>query len=90
MAAAVLNCEEPGKVETAEVLKNAESAIALMSTVCEAIKKHRWDEAEELLQRMQSMVHQLRVDVRDERLPLDPPGIGTLEGQDDSRRDGKR
>ena len=85
MAAAVLNCEEPGKVETAEVLKNAESAIALMSTVCEAIKKHRWDEAEELLQRMQSMVHQLRVDVRDERLR-----VGIPERQDDSRRDGSR
>jgi hypothetical protein len=72
------------------VLENAESAFALMGTACEAVKGRRWDEAEEMLKRMQSMVHQLRVDVRDERLPSHSPGIGTHEGQDDSRRDGSR
>jgi hypothetical protein len=83
MVGAVLNGSEPGKVETTELLEKAESAFALMDTACEAVKEHRWDEAEEMLKRMQSMVHQLRVDVRDERLPLHPPGIGT----NDSRRD---
>ena len=44
------------------MLKNAESAFALMDTACEAVKRHCWDEAEEMLRRVQSMVHQLRVD----------------------------
>ena len=78
METAVLNGNNPGKVETTEqMLKNAESAFALMGTACEAVKGHCWDEAEEMLRRIQSMVHQLRVDVRDERLPLDPTGIGS-------------
>jgi hypothetical protein len=34
------------------------------------------------------MVHQLRVDVRDDPLPLERLGIETPEGQDDSRGDG--
>ena len=91
MEATVLNGNNPGKVETTEqMLKNAESAFALMGTACEAVKECRWDEAEEMLKRIQSMVHQLRVYVRDERLPLEPLGIGIPEGSDDSRRDGSR
>ena len=88
----MLNGNRPGKFETSElVLKNAESAFALMGTACEAVKGHRWDEAEEMLKRMQSMVHQLRVDVRDERLPSDTTRYSEhTEGQDDSRRDGSR
>ena len=74
----MLNGKNPGKVETNELmLKNAEGAFALMGTACEAVKECRWDEAEEMLRRVQSMVHQLRVDVRDERIPLDPTGIGS-------------
>jgi hypothetical protein len=85
----VLNGNQPGKVGTSGlVLENAESTSALMRTVCNALKEHRWNEAEEMLRSIQSMVHRLRVDVRDERLPSDPPGIETHEGQDDSRRDG--
>jgi NifU-like protein involved in Fe-S cluster formation len=61
-----------------------------MGTACEAVKGHRWEEAEEMLKRIQSMVHQLRVHVRDESLPLERLSIGTPEGQDDSRRDGSR
>ena len=83
----MLNGTESGKVEIAELLKNAERAFGLMGTACEAINGHRWDEAEEMLKRIQSMVHQLRVDVRDERLPLEPLGIGIPERHDDSRRD---
>ena len=91
MEAAVLNGNNPGKVETTEqMLKDAESAFALMRTAGEAVKGHRWDEAEEMLRKIQGIVHQLRVYVRDERLPLEPLGIGTPEGSDDSRRDGSR
>jgi len=75
----MLNGTESGKVEIAELLKNAERAFGLMGTACEAINGHRWDEAEEMLKSIQSMVHQLRVDVRDERLPLEPLGIGIPE-----------
>jgi len=85
----MLKGNESGKVETIELLKNAERAFGLMGTACEAINGHRWDEAEEMLKSIQSMVHQLRVYVRDERLPLEPLGIGTPEGSD-SRRDGSR
>jgi len=81
----MLDGNESVKVETTELLQNAERAFGLMGTACEAVKGHRWDEAEEMLKRLQSMVHQLRVDVRDERL-----GVGIPEGQDDSRRDGSR
>jgi hypothetical protein len=89
METAVLDGIRPGKVETTEqMLKDAEGAFALMGTACEAVKGHRWDEAEEMLRRIQGIVHQLRVDVRDERLPLEPLGIGTPERSDDSRRDG--
>ena len=88
----MLNGNNPDKVETIEqmLIKDAESAFALMRTAGEAVKGHRWDEAEEMLKRIQSMVHQLRVYVRDERLPLEPLGIGIPEGQNDSRRDGSR
>lgn len=79
----MINGNKTVQAETTELLKNAECAFDLMGTACEAINGHRWDEAEELLKRIQSMVHQLRVDVRDERL-----GVGIPEGQDDSRRDG--
>jgi len=80
METAVLNGNRPAKIETTEqMLKNAESAFALMGTACEAVKERRWDEVEEMLRRIQSMVHQLRVDVRDERLPLEPLGIGIPE-----------
>ena len=89
--AAVLIGNKPSTIGVSEViLKNAEGAFALMGMACEAVKDRRWDEAEEILKKMQSMVHQLRVDVRDERLPSDPPGIETHEGQNDSRRDGSR
>ena len=64
----MLDGNESVKVETTELLQNAERAFGLMGTACEAVKGHRWDEAEEILKRLQSMVHQLRVDVRDERL----------------------
>jgi hypothetical protein len=75
METAVLNGNEPGKVETSElVLKSAESAIALMGTACKAVQELRWNEADEILRRIQSIVHQLRVEVRNERLPLDPTG----------------
>jgi len=84
----MLNGNKSGKVEITALLKDAERAFGLMGTACEAINGHRWDEAEEMLKRIQSMVHQLRVDVRDERLPLEPLGIGIPERQDDSRRDG--
>ena len=81
----MLNGNESGKVETTELLKNAEHAADLMCSACKAVKDRRWNEAEELLKRIQSMVHQLRVDVRDER-----HGVGIPEEQDDSRRDGSR
>jgi hypothetical protein len=78
METAVLNGNKPSNVETTEqMLKNAESAFALMDTACEAVKGRCWDEAEEMLRRVQCMVHQLRVDVRDERFPLDPTDIGS-------------
>ena len=84
----MLNGNKIGEDETGEaVAKNAEIAFALMGTACGAVKGHRWDEAEELLRTIQSMVHQLRVDVRNERFPFELPITGTPERQDDPRRD---
>jgi hypothetical protein len=71
METAMLDGNKTETVETSElVLRNAESAFALMGTVCNAVKEHRWNEVEEMLRSIQWMVHQLRVDVRDERLPF--------------------
>jgi hypothetical protein len=86
METAKLSGNKIGELETSElVLHNAESAVDLMCSACKAVKERRWNEAEETLKRIQSMVNQLRVDVRDERL-----GVGIPEGLDDSRRDGSR
>jgi hypothetical protein len=85
METAKLNGNKIGEFETSAALHNAESAVELMCSTCKAVKERRWNEAEEMLKRIQSMVHQLRVDVRDERL-----GVAIPEGLDDSRRDGSR
>jgi hypothetical protein len=70
MEAQLLNGYKIGEDETpGAVVKNAETAFALMGTACGAVKERRWDEAEAMLRTIQSMVHQLRVDVRDERFP---------------------
>ena len=65
MVAAMLNGGEAGKVATG-LLENAESALALMGTACEAIKKRRWDEAEGTLKKLQTFVNQLRVEIGDQ------------------------
>jgi hypothetical protein len=66
----LLNGYKIGEDETSEALvKNAETAFALMGSACSAVQERHWDEAEAMLRTIQSMVHQLRVDVRDERLP---------------------
>jgi len=73
MVAAMLNGGEAGKVATG-LLENAESALALMGTACEAIKKRRWDEAEGTLKKLQTFVNQLRVEIRDQDFPMNPAG----------------
>ena len=69
----MLNGGEAGKVATG-LLENAESALALMGTACEAIKKRRWDEAEGTLKKLQTFVNQLRVEIRDQDFPMNPAG----------------
>jgi len=69
----MLNGGEVGKVATG-LLENAESALALMGTACEAIKKRRWDEAEGTLKKLHTSVNQLRVEIRDQDFPMNPAG----------------
>jgi hypothetical protein len=77
----VLNGNKIGEDATgAAVAQHAETALALMGTACGAIKERRWDEAEEMLKALQSMVHQLRVDVRDKRFPFELSTAGIPEG----------
>jgi hypothetical protein len=91
METAVLSGDKTGGVETSEVLlQNAERAFALMGTACNAVKDRRWNEAEEMLKNIQSLVQQLRIGVRDERLPVNPPDMRPPEWQDDARKDGGR
>jgi hypothetical protein len=91
METAVLSGDKAEGVETSEVLlKNAERAFALMGGVCDAVKDRHWNEAEEMLKNIQSLVQQLRIGVRDERLPVNPPDMRPPEWQDDARKDGGR
>jgi hypothetical protein len=84
----LLNGDKIGEDEGGEaVAKNAETVFALMGTACGVVKERRWEEAEELLRTIQSMVHQLRVDVRNERLPFELPITGISGRQDDPGRD---
>ena len=56
------------------LLVNAEGALALMSKACEAVKNHRWEEAEGTLKKLQTFVHHLRVEIRDQGFPMNPAG----------------
>ncbi len=77
----MLNDNKIGEDATgAAVAQHAETALALMSTSCGAIRERRWDEAEEMLKTLQSMVHQLRVDVRNKRFPFELSTDGIPEG----------
>jgi hypothetical protein len=89
METAVLSGNNPGEGETSEVLlETAERAFALMATACNAVKERRWNEVEEMLRSVQNLVQQLRIGVRDERLPINPPDMRKPERQDNSRNEG--
>jgi hypothetical protein len=57
--------------------KQADSAFELMDAARAAVKHGHWDEAEVLLCRLLQSVHDLRLQIRDKRLPQPPPEPGT-------------
>jgi hypothetical protein len=52
------------------ITNSADRALDVMTAASWAIKGGHWNEAEELLKKLQVTVHQLRVDIRSERLPI--------------------
>ena len=57
--------------------KQADSAFELMDAARAAVQDGHWDEAEELLCRLLQSVHDLRLQIRDKRMPQPPPEPGT-------------
>jgi hypothetical protein len=51
-------------------LHTADNAFEIMAGACEAIEGQRWNEADELLRRLQELIHRLRVGIRDDRFSV--------------------
>jgi hypothetical protein len=57
--------------------KQADDAFELMDSARIAVGQGQWDQAEELLRRLIQSVHDLRLQIRDKRMPQAPPEPGT-------------
>jgi hypothetical protein len=57
--------------------KQADDAFELMDAARLAVGQGQWEQAEELLRRLIQSVHDLRLQIRDERMPQAPPEPGT-------------
>ncbi len=57
--------------------KQADNAFELMDAARIAVGLGHWDQAEELLRKLIQSVHDLRLQIRDTRMPQAPPEPGT-------------
>jgi len=59
------------------MLEQVDKGIATLVATRDAVKGARWDDADQHLIELLRLIHSLRLDIRDERLPLDPPKLPT-------------
>jgi hypothetical protein len=59
------------------MLEQVDKGIAALVATRDAVKGARWEDADRLLTELLRLIHSLRLEIRDERLPLDPPKLPT-------------
>jgi hypothetical protein len=54
------------------MLGQVDKAIATLVAARDTVKGACWEDADRLLTELQRLIHSVRLDIRDERLPIDP------------------
>jgi hypothetical protein len=57
------------------MLDQVDKGIATLVAARDAVKGARWEDADRQLTELLRLIHNLRLDIRDERLPVHPPEL---------------
>jgi hypothetical protein len=57
------------------MLDQVDKGIAIFIAARDAVMGGHWDDADRHLTELQGLIHNLRLDIRDERLPVHPPEL---------------